>query len=63
MSELVEALPADTLFIDLADAVRRHYSDPASALLHFERDSHPNELAHELIADEIIHALDAGDVF
>ncbi len=43
--------------LDLAPAVERYYADPDRPLLRFERDAHPNGLAHALIADELAATL------
>ena len=62
-SELVDALGQETLFIDLSDKVRQHYANPDNPLLRFERDNHPNEIAHEMIAREISNVLRARGIF
>lgn len=54
---LTSALDRSVLFIDLSPVVTAHYSNPNSPLLRFEKDSHPNRLAHALIAREIRQAL------
>jgi len=61
--ELVGALPTGVVFIDLSAAVRDYYADPDRPLLRFERDSHPNDIAHELIAREIHQVLESKEVF
>lgn len=62
-SELTQALGEKTLFVDVSDAVRTHYEDPDNPLLRFEKDGHPNELAHEMIAEEISEVLKAANVY
>ncbi len=61
--ELLHALNEDILFIDLAPVVARYYSNPQNPLLHFDRDYHPNPLAHALIADEIEAILVEEEIF
>jgi len=39
--------------LDLAPVVARYYADAARPLLRFERDAHPNQAAHALIAQEL----------
>jgi hypothetical protein len=39
--------------LDLTPVITRYYADPARPLLRFERDAHPNALAHALIAGEL----------
>lgn len=39
--------------LDLTPVVTRYYGDPTRPLLRFERDAHPNALAHALIAEEL----------
>ncbi len=56
-SELTDALNPDIMFIDMAPVVTQYYEIPANPLLRFERDGHPNALAHELIADVIHKAI------
>lgn len=56
-SELTDALNPDIMFIDMAPVVTQYYEIPANPLLRFERDGHPNALAHELIADLIHKAI------
>ena len=56
-SEFLRALPDDLLFIDLAPVVEAYYENPDNPSLRFEYDGHPNEIAHELIADRIYAAL------
>lgn len=62
-SELIDALNPDILFIDMSRTVTRYYEDERNPSLRFERDSHPNHLAHELIADEILNALENRAVY
>jgi hypothetical protein len=47
---LREVAAPDVTVVDLAPVVARHYADPASALLRFERDRHPSPAAHALFA-------------
>jgi len=49
----------DVTVVDLAPVVARHYADPASPLLRFERDRHPSPAAHALFADALEPALRA----
>ena len=61
--ELIDSLSQDTVFIDLSGAVIQHYANPDNALLRFEQDGHPNDVAHELIAQKISQALRDKGVF
>jgi hypothetical protein len=56
-SGLTDALDPDTVLIDMAPVVERYYENMANPSLRFERDGHPNPVAHELIADAIHRAL------
>ena len=56
-TELIEHLSQDTIFVDMSEPIIEHYSNKDNALLRFERDRHPNHLAHELIAREVSRAL------
>ncbi len=51
--ELIGSLSKGTIFIDLSPVVKNYYNDPGNPSLRFQLDSHPNQLAHKLIADEI----------
>jgi hypothetical protein len=54
LSAALRSLSGDGVTVlDLAPVVARYYADPARPLLRFERDAHPNEAAHVLIADEL----------
>lgn len=60
--ELLNALTGDVLFIDLSQAVIQYYSDAKNPPLLFS-DGHPNEIAHELMSQEIFNVLKKGTYF
>lgn len=51
--ELLNALSKNTIFVDLSSVVKDYYNNPENPDLRFKLDSHPNQLAHKLIANEI----------
>ncbi len=61
--ELTDSLNPETMFINLTDAVDRHFANPHNPPLTFAKDSHPSPLGHQLIALEIRQALQARGVF
>jgi hypothetical protein len=54
--ELVRALASlngRVTFLDMRPIIAEHYQNPANPDLFLANDGHPNELAHELIAEEL----------
>jgi hypothetical protein len=51
--ELINSLSNSIIFIDLSPIVKDYYNNPKNPDLRFRSDSHPNQLAHKLIANEI----------
>lgn len=61
--ELLNSLNRDAIFIDLVPTVIQYYSNPKNPSLRFANDSHPNRLAHELMAREIERVLRRENIF
>lgn len=60
--ELTASLPADATFLDMSPVVKRYYEDPTRPLLRFDRDIHPNEHGHALMATEIARIIRDRDL-